>query len=60
MALELSDTVAVTLPLGAWNTVLGCIAKAPWDVADPLIQELRKQLMGAQARAERHQLMRGR
>jgi len=36
---------AVTLPLAAWNTVLGMIAKQPWDVADPLMQEIRRQLL---------------
>lgn len=42
--LDLSHPVAITLPLGAWNTVLGFIAKAPWDTADPLMQTMRQQI----------------
>ena len=36
---------SVVLPLAAWNNVLGMIAKQPWDVADPLMQEIRRQLL---------------
>jgi hypothetical protein len=42
--LDLSHPVAITLPLGAWNTVLGYIAKGSWDVADPLMQVMRTQI----------------
>jgi hypothetical protein len=34
----------VTLTLGAWNTVMSCIAKQPWDIADPLMQAIRQQI----------------
>lgn len=46
--MELSQQVSVTLPLGAWNTVLSLMAKGPWDVVDPLMQVLRSQIIAAQ------------
>lgn len=36
--------VAVTLQVNTWNLVLTLIAKAPWEAADPLIQEIRRQI----------------
>jgi hypothetical protein len=36
--------VAVTLNVNTWNVVLSVISKAPWEVADPLIQEIRRQI----------------
>jgi hypothetical protein len=36
--------VTVTLSLGVWNTVLGCVAKQSWEVADPLMQIIRQQI----------------
>ena len=43
--------VSITLPAGAWNNVLACISKQPWDIADPLIQTIRSQMMQAQESA---------
>jgi hypothetical protein len=46
--IDLNTPMTINLPLGAWNTVLGLIAKGPWDVADPLMQVMRAQLQQAQ------------
>jgi hypothetical protein len=43
-SVDLSQPASVTLALGAWNTVLACIAKTHWETADPLMQELRRQI----------------
>jgi hypothetical protein len=45
---DLNTPVSVTLPLGAWNTVLGLIMKGSWDIADPLIQVMRQQIIQSQ------------
>jgi hypothetical protein len=50
--LDLSQQITINLPLGAWNTVLGLIAKGPWEIADPLMQVMRAQIQqGAQAKS---------
>jgi hypothetical protein len=49
--IDLNQQLIVSLPLGAWNTVLSLIAKGPWDVADPLMQVMRVQLQTAQQNA---------
>lgn len=36
--------VAVNLNVNTWNVVLALISKAPWETADPLIQEIRRQI----------------
>jgi hypothetical protein len=36
--------VSVILTLATWNTVLGCVAKQPWEIADPLMQTIRQQI----------------
>jgi len=36
--------VSVTLTLTNWNQVLNMISEAPWKIADPLMQEVRKQI----------------
>lgn len=36
--------VPVTLQVNTWNVILSVISKAPWETADPLIQELRRQI----------------
>lgn len=46
--MDLNQQVTITLPLGAWNTVLGLIAKGPWEMADPLMQIIRTQITSAQ------------
>ena len=46
-SLDMAQPIDVTLSLGGWNTVLTLIAKAPWDVADPLMQTIRRQIAGA-------------
>jgi len=34
----------VTLPLGAWQSVLNLLGKGPWELADPLIQVIKSQV----------------
>ena len=46
--IDLNQPTVINLPLGAWNTVLGLIAKGPWEIADPLMQIMRAQLQQAQ------------
>ena len=36
--------VPVTLQVNTWNVILSLISKAPWEVADPLIRELQRQI----------------
>jgi hypothetical protein len=43
-AIDGRTEVAVTLQVNTWNLVLTLIAKAPWEAADPLIQEIRRQI----------------
>jgi hypothetical protein len=42
--IDLNTPMAVTLPFGAWNTMLGLIMKGPWETANPLIQAIQTQL----------------
>jgi len=37
--------VSITLPFGAWQTALGLIGKGPWEVVDPIMQEMRRQIL---------------
>jgi len=47
-ALDMAQQIAITLPLGTWDMIIGVIAKnVVWDQANPLIIELRKQLHAA-------------
>ena len=58
---DLQQPVGITLPLGAWNTLLGIIAKSrdfPWEVTDPLIQVIRQQLQQAMKDKEEEHLPR--
>jgi hypothetical protein len=41
---NMTEPVAIVLTLGQWNTVLQLLTKAPWDLADPMIQSLRGQI----------------
>jgi hypothetical protein len=43
---NLTEPVAIVLTLGQWNSILQLLTKAPWDVADPMIQALREQIAG--------------
>jgi hypothetical protein len=45
---DLNTPMTINLPLGAWNTVLGLIAKGPWEISDPLMQVMRAQLQQGQ------------
>ena len=36
--------VAVTLPVDTWKAVLTVVADAPWKIADPLMNEIRRQI----------------
>lgn len=45
--LDLNTAISITLPVGAWNTVLGFIMEGPWRVADPIIQLMRTQIQQA-------------
>jgi hypothetical protein len=47
---NLTEPVAIVLTLGQWNTVLQLLTKAPWDIADPMIQALREQIAGVLVR----------
>jgi hypothetical protein len=42
--LDASQPIEITLTAGGWNAVLSMIAKAPWDVADPFMQAIRRQI----------------
>jgi len=44
-----NQQITITLPLGAWTEVLGCIAEAPFKRADPLFREINRQLGNALA-----------
>ena len=46
-AQQSANVVTVSLNLQEWNNVLGCVAKQPWEVADPLMQAIRQQIMAA-------------
>lgn len=48
---DLNTQVTITLPLGAWNTVLSIIGKSAgfsWEMTNPLIQVIQQQIMQAQ------------
>ena len=52
--LDLNTPVPITLPLGAWNTILGLIMEGPWKVSDPIVQVIRQQIAQvAQSRPQR-------
>jgi len=44
---NLQQEISVTLTFVTWNTILSCIAKQPWEIADPLMAEIRKQVTAA-------------
>jgi len=48
MEQNLHQTIAITLPLGAWNTVIMLLMKGPWETANPLIQAISSQAERAQ------------
>jgi len=55
--LDLNTPVPITLPLGAWNTILGLIMEGPWKVSDPIVQVIRQQIAQvAQSRQPKMQM----
>jgi hypothetical protein len=42
--ISMSDPVPIVLTLGQWNLILQLLAKATWDVADPLMRSVRGQI----------------
>lgn len=41
---DMNQMVPVTLNLHTWNIVMNMIAEQPWKNAEPLMQELRRQI----------------
>ena len=40
---DLNQQIAVTLPLGVWEQILGIVGKQPWLDVDPIMQGIRRQ-----------------
>jgi hypothetical protein len=54
--LDINTPCTVTLPFGAWNSVLGLMMKGQWDVANPLINAMQVQLQKFQQGFQQGQL----
>ena len=45
LPLTMAEPMAIVLPVGQWNTILTIVSKAPWDIADPIMQAIRAQII---------------
>ena len=45
--IDLNEPFPIVLKFKDWNVILQMIAKAPWEIADPLMRAMREQIGNA-------------
>jgi hypothetical protein len=45
--IDLNEPVPIVLTFKNWNIILQMVAKAPWEIADPIMREMRAQIGSA-------------